>query len=147
MCNKEKFWGVLCGKIGRPEYAEDPRFLRFADRLKNRALVQEVLDEALQEKTTAEWMEVFAGFVPAAPLMNVQEAIENPFAEERGRMETVRHQSGKEFRLLTTPITLTGDEPEENRPGPELGDSTEDLLSEIGIGGDDLAALRERGIV
>lgn len=147
MCNKEKFWPILCEKVGRPDAATDPRFLRFADRLKNRKLVQDLLDEALQAKTTAEWIEVFAGSVPAAPLMDVQEAIENPFAAERGRVETIKHQSGIDFRMLTTPITLTGDEAEENRPGPELGDATEDLLAEIGIEGDEIAALKERGVV
>ena len=33
MCNKEKFWGVLCGKIGRPEWIDDARFRKFPDRL------------------------------------------------------------------------------------------------------------------
>ena len=26
MCNKQKFWPVLCEKIGRPEWSDDPRF-------------------------------------------------------------------------------------------------------------------------
>ena len=46
MCNKEKFWAVLCRKIGRPEWIDDPRFRRFPDRLKHRALLTELIDEA-----------------------------------------------------------------------------------------------------
>ena len=37
MCNKQKFWSVLCEKLDRPEWAADPRFTTFAARLANRA--------------------------------------------------------------------------------------------------------------
>src|SRR5260370_13264756 len=36
MCNKEKFWPVLCERLGRPEWAADPRFRSFKDRPANR---------------------------------------------------------------------------------------------------------------
>ena len=147
MCNKEKFWPILCEKIGRPELGSDPRFVKFKNRLENRGLVQEILDESLQAKTTAEWLEVFAGNVPSAPLMNVKEAVDNPFAHERGMIEQLTHQSGKEFSMLSTPITLTGDEKVPSTPGPELGDSTDDLLAEIGLDAAEIAALREKGAV
>ena len=38
MCNKEKFWPALCTAIGKDEWAEDPRFARFKDRLENRGI-------------------------------------------------------------------------------------------------------------
>ena len=37
MCNKEKFWPVLCECIGRPEWSERPDYKDFAARLANRA--------------------------------------------------------------------------------------------------------------
>ena len=52
MCNKEKFWGVLCRKIGRPQWIDDARFRTFPDRLQHRALLTELIDEALQARTT-----------------------------------------------------------------------------------------------
>ena len=64
MCNKEKFWPILCERIGRSEWAQDPRFRTFKDRLDNRAPVNELLDEALSRRTTAEWLGHFAGQVP-----------------------------------------------------------------------------------
>jgi len=36
MCNKEKFWPALCERLGRKEWAADPRFRSFKDRLANR---------------------------------------------------------------------------------------------------------------
>ncbi|MEO8857904.1 MAG: CoA transferase, partial [Burkholderiaceae bacterium] len=63
MCNKEKFWGVLCHKIGRPEWLADPRFASFKERLDNRDLITDLLDSALSEHSTDEWLAIFAGAV------------------------------------------------------------------------------------
>src|SRR2546429_4502312 len=76
MCNKEKFWPVLCGCLGRPEWAADPRFRTFKDRLKHRDAVNRLLDEALSAKTTQEWLLHFAGSVPAAPVNDFKAAID-----------------------------------------------------------------------
>jgi succinate--hydroxymethylglutarate CoA-transferase len=79
MCNKEKFWPILCRCIGRPDWAEDPRFRRFKDRLANREILNPLLDAALSERTTAAWLDAFAGQVPAAPVNDLRAALDNPF--------------------------------------------------------------------
>ena len=145
MCNKEKFWPNLCERIDRPEWAEDPRFRTFADRLEHRPLIQEMLDSALSDRTTDEWLAHFAGKVPAAPIYDVQQALENPFITENGMIQTLTHQDGTEFRMLDCPFD-TG-EPTPNRPGPELGEHTDALLGELGYDADRVAALKKRGIV
>src|SRR3984957_13306541 len=61
MCNKQKFWPVLCGKIDRPEWANDKRFATFKARLANRATLTGLLDDALSTRSTADWLGVFAG--------------------------------------------------------------------------------------
>ncbi len=47
MCNKEKFWPILCDAIGHPVWAADPRFASFAARLEHRAQVTEMLEASL----------------------------------------------------------------------------------------------------
>ena len=61
MCNKEKFWGVLAGELGHPQWATDPELSSFKARLKNRDRVTVLLDAALGKQTTAYWLERFAG--------------------------------------------------------------------------------------
>ena len=56
MCNKQKFWPVLCEKIGRPEWSDDPRFASFKARLENRAELTRLLDAALSARGTAAWL-------------------------------------------------------------------------------------------
>ncbi len=145
MCNKEKFWPALCEKLGRPEWGEDTRFLRFKDRLENRALIQDMLDAAMSDKTTDEWLDHFAGQVPAAPIYDVKQALDNPFVTENGKIQTLAHQDGSEFHLLEAPFR-TG-EPTPDRPGPELGQDTDTLLDELGYDVKRIADLKARRIV
>ena len=141
MCNKEKFWPVLCDKIGRPELGSDPRYANFKSRLENRRDIQTLLDDTLSAKTTAEWLEIFAGIVPAAPILNLGEAIENPFIKERDRVMDLTLQDGTPFRLLDAPFQ-TGT-PTPTNPAPELGANTDEILKKLGYGDDRLRSLRE----
>jgi len=145
MCNKEKFWPILCELIGHPEWGTDERFLTFKDRLANRALIQDMLDEALSERTTDDWLATFGGRVPAAPIYDVQQALENPFVASQGMIQTLKHHDGSAFRMLDAPFR-TG-EPTPNRPAPELGQDTDALLGELGMSEADIGALRKKGIV
>ena len=109
MCNKEKFWPELCACIGRPEWSARPDYKDFKARLANRAKLTEELDAALSAKTTAEWIEMFGGRVPAAPVNDVRGALENPFVMDGGRVRTVDHPSGP-IRLLAASVTCPGEE-------------------------------------
>src|SRR6185295_9191724 len=103
MCNKEKFWPELCRAIGRPAWSARAEYKDFKARLANRARLTEELDAALSARTTAEWIEMFAGRVPAAPVYDVRTALEAPFVAERGRLRSVVHPTGS-IRLLAPSI-------------------------------------------
>ena len=146
MCNKEKFWGALCRKIGRREWIEDARFRSFPDRLKHRALLTELLDGALQSHTTDEWLKKFAGSVPAAPIYDVTQALENPWVRDSRRIESVPVQDGKPLRLLTNPLRGEG-LPIAGRLAPALGADTDAILAEAGFSSGEIERLREAGVI
>jgi crotonobetainyl-CoA:carnitine CoA-transferase CaiB-like acyl-CoA transferase len=146
MCNKEKFWPALCKKIERQDWAEDTRFRTFKERLQQRALLTELLDEVLSQRTTAQWLAIFEGSVPAAPLLDIGQALENPFVRKRGRVQPLQHQSGTPFELLATPVQLPG-EPMPDQPAPEIGQDTDELLHELGYDEDRIAQLKQHKIV
>ncbi|HEY5301945.1 MAG TPA: CoA transferase [Acetobacteraceae bacterium] len=140
MCNKEKFWPVLCERLGRPEWGDDPRFRTFADRLANRSLITELLDGALSVRTTAEWLAHFAGEVPAAPVNDIRTALENPFVAERA---SIRDYTG--VRMVGTPIGTGEDLP--HQAAPALGADTDAVLREAGFSDADIAGLREERVI
>jgi crotonobetainyl-CoA:carnitine CoA-transferase CaiB-like acyl-CoA transferase len=146
MCNKEKFWPALCAKLGRPEWSEDPRFLRFPDRLRQRDLLTEMLDRELQARTTGEWLAIFAGSVPAAPINDLAQALENPFVTEHGRLQTLPHPVQGSYRMVAPPVR-SGDEEAPARPAPALGEHTEPLLRELGYDAARIAALKSAKVI
>ena len=145
MCNKEKFWPALCNAIGRPEWGEDARFARFEDRLAHREQLTTMLDEVLAQRTTAEWMAVFAGTVPASPINDIQCALDNPFVTEEGRIQDIPRRDGSSLRLLSPPVTCSDSPPA--RPGPDLGEHTHGLLRGAGFSDAEIQALRRDGVV
>jgi crotonobetainyl-CoA:carnitine CoA-transferase CaiB-like acyl-CoA transferase len=146
MCNKEKFWPALCAKLERPEWIEDARFRRFPDRLRHRDLLTGMLDRELERGTTAEWLERFAGVVPAAPINDLSQALENPFVTEHGRLQALPHPARGSFRMVATPVRCGSEEPPA-RPAPGLGAHTEELLQEIGYDNARIRALREAKVI
>lgn len=147
MCNKEKFWPVLCERIGRPEWGTDPRFASFKARLANRAEMTELVDGVLMERTTVEWLELFAGAVPAAPVLDIAEALENPYVRDSDRVADFTGPDGETVvRMLTGPVRIGG-ETLPTRAAPLLGADTEAVLGRIGIGPERIAQLKERGAV
>jgi succinate---hydroxymethylglutarate CoA-transferase len=145
MCNKEKFWPVLCEAIGRPDWSARPDYKHFAARLANRAKLTAELDEVLSARTTAEWIAHFAGRVPAAPVNDVQAALENAFVADGERVRTAAHAGG-DIRLLGSPIRCPGDETP-CRAAPPLGADTDDILGGLGFAPAEIARLRKAGIV
>lgn len=145
MCNKEKFWPALCEVLGRGEWSTDPRFKTFKERLQNRALIQDMLDGELMARTTAEWLEIFAGKVPAAPLHDIKSALENPFVTEGGRIQEIELPGHGTYRALDAPVKTS--EPTPANPAPKLGQHTEDLLRDIGYDDARLAALRAGKVI
>ena len=146
MCNKEKFWPVLCGKLGRPEWIEDERFRFFANRLEHRDLLTELLDGALEQRTTSDWLAHFAGAVPAAPINDLAQALENPFVTDHSCLQTLPHPTKGSYRMVAPPVRCEG-EAAPARPAPALGEHTEALLREIGYDSARIQALRTSKII
>jgi crotonobetainyl-CoA:carnitine CoA-transferase CaiB-like acyl-CoA transferase len=146
MCNKEKFWGLLAEAVGRPEWADDPEFSTFEARLRNRERVSAMLDEVLVTRTTAEWLERFAGEIPAAPVNDVRGALENPLVSERERVLNFPHPAREAFAMLANPVTCPGETPPQ-RAAPPLGADTDELLRGLGYEEERIARLREAGVV
>ena len=146
MCNKEKFWPALCAKLGRPEWIEDARFRMFPDRLKHRDLLTVLIDGELEQRTTGEWLALFAGAVPAAPIHDLAQALENPFVTEHGRLQTLPYPGKGSYRMVAPPVKCAGEEAPA-RPAPALGEHTEALLRELGYDDARIRALRDSKII
>jgi len=127
-CQTQKFWERLCERLGRPEWVTDPRFLKVEDRRANRAIVQDEVEGVLKTNTVAHWMEKFGGYVPAAPVYDIEQALENPYVHEIEMVYGDEHPLMKDgIRLLSSPYKFNGQRLK-GGIAPELGANTDELL-------------------
>ncbi|AHV91350.1 coA-transferase III family protein [Bordetella holmesii ATCC 51541] len=143
MCNKEKFFGVLAECIGKPEWISAPHYKTFKDRLANRERLTEELDAVLQQEDTAEWMRRFAGKVPAAPVYDVQQALDSDFVREQERVLDFAHPEG-DVRMVASPVRAG---PHPVNPAPSMGAHTDELLRELGYDAENIDQLRQRSVI
>lgn len=146
MCVLPKFWERLCEGMGKPELAEDERFVDFGVRFKNRDSLMEILDGVFANEDSAHWMSVFAGTIPIAPVLTLGEALENPFFVDRGGIQAVDHPARAGLKMVASPIRLDGSIPP-SRAGPSLGADTETVLSALGYDSRTIAGLRDKRVI
>ena len=99
-------------------------------------------------KTTGEWMEVFEKHgVPAGPLYFIEELFDHPQTMANGLQIEIDHPMlgpmkmvGPAFQMSETPLR-----PE--TPSPMLGEHTDEVLAEAGLGQAEIDALRAGGVV
>jgi len=146
MAQLPKFWDILTEKIGQPGLATDARFDSPANRLANRAELSEILDGVFSEYPTQHWLDILQGHMPAAPVYALDEALDNPWLKTIGMRETIDQSDRSSMDVLSSPIKVDGQRLP-NRAAPYLGSDSEDVLGEIGMGADEIADLREQGVV
>ncbi|EED35792.1 L-carnitine dehydratase/bile acid-inducible protein F [Luminiphilus syltensis NOR5-1B] len=112
-CMNQNFWELLLTLIDRSDLGEDPRFATMAARTGNRDALGEVLDGIFSTQASTDWMQILKGKIPAAPVLPLDEAVDNPFLEEIEMINRIDHSSGRELRMFSNPIKIDGKRPEQ----------------------------------
>ena len=128
MCMTDKFWINLVDALDRPDLKTDARFATQALRRENRAALTEVLDGELRRRPTDEWLQVFAGLLPAAPVYEMDEALDAAFPHRTGMVRNVPTADRPDFRVLGNPIKINGKRAEQVA-APALGADNDALLA------------------
>ena len=122
----------LCGALGRPALAKDPRYLTNDLRNQNVDALKTDIEPALAAKPVAQWLKVLddAG-VPAGPINDVGQAIDSAQAAARNMVVTADDPVAGPVKLVGNPIKLVGfPDPPTRTPAPELdGDRARILKS------------------
>ncbi|HTO46243.1 MAG TPA: CoA transferase [Burkholderiales bacterium] len=119
--------------IGRPELENDPRFASVQARFANVGDYFKLRADALQARTTAEWVEVFDRHdVPAMPYHTLDSLLEDPHLAETGFFELKDHPTEGKIRNLRLPNKWSSGARRDWNPAPKLGQHSVEILREAG---------------
>ena len=145
MAQLPKFWTRLADELGLGALKDDPRFKTNPDRHANRDTLITLIEAVTTTKATAHWVALLGGKVPVAAVNDLGQALDSDWMKANGMVTEVEHGTGP-LRILANPILVDGMRLP-NRAAPALGADTEALLAEIGITGDEVAALKAIGTI
>ena len=146
MLQPDRFWPDLCRRLGRPELIADPRFADGRTRFENRGECVRILDAIFAAKTLAEWRAQLADAEGVwAPMQSARELPDDPQAVANDYLPEVE-RDGTRFTLVASPVQFDERSPALG-PAPDLGQHTEEVLLELGLSWDDLAAAKEAGAI
>ncbi|HHY50558.1 MAG TPA: CoA transferase [Alphaproteobacteria bacterium] len=131
----QRLWLRFLDVIGRPDMADDPRYLDNKDRVAHREILARELAPIFAARPAAEWVEAFlAAGVPAGPINSYVEAFDNDHARARGAMIEIEHPVEGRFKALGFAVKMSGPGPRVRLPPPLLGEHTASILEELGLG-------------
>jgi formyl-CoA transferase len=125
-------WDALCAAVGQEELREHPHFATNADRTANLTELTETLEEAFASRPAAEWVrDLRAAGLPCALVNTVPEAFNLPQALAREMVLEVNHPTAGAIKLAGFPYKLSATPAVIRRPPPQLGEHTEEILTEL----------------
>jgi crotonobetainyl-CoA:carnitine CoA-transferase CaiB-like acyl-CoA transferase len=144
----DRFWGKLARAIELPDMAEDPRFAKNQERVKNRAELEGILERAIAQRDREPLLKILEeADVPATPVNTVDQVMNDPQTAERGIVQRVRHRKLGEIPVVGTPLRFSRMSPGVRRAAPLQGEHTDEILAEHGYTPARIQALRDKKVV
>ncbi|KAJ6258467.1 Succinate--hydroxymethylglutarate CoA-transferase [Drechslerella dactyloides] len=142
----DRLFGIMCDRMGHPEWAVDERFATNEKRVANRHLLVSMIEKETGRKTTKEWLDIFEGSgMPYAAVNDVHDTLTHEHA--RGMVKEVEHETCGPMKLVNTPFKFSNAEASIRRAPPVLGQDTNEILEELGFTSNDIQSLRSGGVI
>ncbi len=143
----DSFWEALLAIIPAEDLNTEENKSQ-PGRLKNKAVINQRLNDILSTHTQAYWLEKLrAARIPCAPVYNLAQALSNEQVLARNMVVEVLHPLGGSIRMPGNPVKLSETNEETYTPPPLLGQHNEEVFASIGLTAEEMEQLREYGII
>ncbi len=146
--NGDAIFARLMKAIGRDEWAVDASLATNAGRDARRDEIYAAIDAWVGGRDSDEVLRVLkAAGVPVSPVYSVADMLQDPQFLARGMVQEAALPDGKPFRMPGVVPRLTETPGGTEWIGPALGEHTEAVLTSLGYGPEEIAALRSGGAI
>ncbi len=138
-------WQRFAEAIGADKLLKHPDYATIASRSKHRDALNAAIETHLKKRTTDEWIDILnnAG-VPCGPIYSIDQV----FADEQVKhLEIAKAVPGAKHQLVAQPFTLSRTPSRMAARPPLVSEHTDNVLTEFGFSGDEIAALKENKVI
>jgi formyl-CoA transferase len=141
----------FCAAAGHLEWADDARFASNSLRVRNRRALAALLAPVTRTHSTAAWIALLEDkAVPCGPINDIAQAFDDAQVKARGLAVTLPRDAGDGIAAIAgvaSPLRLSATPPVLRRAPPVLGQDTDEVLAEFGLGAGEIAALHTAGVL
>ena len=145
----------FCQAVGHPEWVADARFASNTLRVKHRDVLIPAMEAVTRTRTTAQWIALLEDkAVPCGPINDIGQAFADAQVQARGLAikqplapAIVAQTAIESIASVASPLRLAATPPVLRRASPALGEHTHEVLAELGLGSQEVASLKQAGVI
>jgi len=138
----------MCEALDSPGLFDDPEFNTSDKRSENRVRLNAEISMRTKNYRSQDLVErLNAAGVPSGPIYSIDQVFADPQVQHVGMSVPMPHPERSDVGVVNQAVTLSRTPPVINRPTPDAGQHTEEILTELGYDSAAIADLRERGVI
>ena len=144
----DRLFASICDVLAMPELPGDQRFATNPARVANRDELCAILEDRLRTEDAETWLErLLAAGVPVAPVADVADVLHAPQTEALEIMQPLPHPTIPALTVPALPLSFDRERATHQSAPPAVGQHTDEILRELGLTDDELAALAAEGVI
>jgi crotonobetainyl-CoA:carnitine CoA-transferase CaiB-like acyl-CoA transferase len=134
--------------LGLEDLLQEPDFADNEARMRNREQINVHINARVERDTVANWIErLNAAGVPCGRIQDLAEVMADPQVLAQEMVLDVPHPGHGTVRMTGFPVKMDATPCHIRHPAPDLGQHTEEVLGELGLEPERIAALRAEGVI
>ena len=146
----DKMWNAFCEVTNAEALANNENYKTVERRLDHREAIWQEVNNITLQLTTSELTEKMNSVgIPCGPINTIDEAFNDEQVSFLNMTKTANHTELGDFELLRSPINMSNFEQgaQFEKPGPELGQHSTEILRELNYSEEKIAELKAYGTI
>ncbi|HVM96690.1 MAG TPA: CoA transferase [Candidatus Acidoferrales bacterium] len=147
MLTPMRHWDEFCKAIEREDLLQEYPLMKWIDEQVRFQLV-DVLNKHFATRSRLEWMDRLLKYDTIhAPVQTPTEIRNDPQVLANGYLVDYTHPQHGPFKVASSPVQFNAEPTDVRRVAPEVGQDTEDILLDHGLSWEEIAKLKEGGVI